>query len=249
MRRVVYCDKLREITCKNLGESLTTVLDMLENLDGNNFSELNPDAEFDFYCLPIPISNVKNKNSEGLVLSQNVMDEFDILLNKINTENTNIEYPYLLIAEDGKEYNKVIPFEAKNKQTCTYNWEFIEEYIKNCNDNVKIALFHTHPNPLNEEHQTLYNQNKEILEKFNVQPNGLNISMADVTLTLNLQNIVNKHNKSANILTESVILMHDSNLIAFSTQNNLQLTHNQSLQKTKENLQLLNNIEPLQKKF
>ena len=84
-----------------------------------------------------------------------------------------------------------------------------------------ISIFHTHPKPI--KHNTLYNKYKEILEKFGVKPDGLNLSLSDIYANQYLDMLCKKYNKN-DILPQSTILMHDGTLISFSTKNGVHLT-------------------------
>lgn len=50
--------------CQHLDEkTLDLCIEMLLKLDANEFKEINPRAEFDFSCLPIPYASLKRINN------------------------------------------------------------------------------------------------------------------------------------------------------------------------------------------
>ena len=67
-------------------------------------------------------------------------------------------------------------FTTGTSQTCKYDLDFIEEYIKGADKKINISLLHTQPNPLDKQQTTLYNKYTETLSRLGVEPNGLNIS-------------------------------------------------------------------------
>jgi len=97
-------------------------------------------------------------------------------------------------------------------------------------------LLHTHPNPLDKQHNTLYNKYPEKLSVLGVQPNGLNISLADIYAGQYLQMLVEKHGKE--IDTESTILMFDGTLISFSTNKGITLTNEVQIEKIEQQEQI-----------
>ena len=60
--------------CKHLDEkTLNLCKAMLSKLDAGEFKEINPDAEFDITCLPIPIESIKNgENFHDELLQENL---------------------------------------------------------------------------------------------------------------------------------------------------------------------------------
>lgn len=218
--------------CQHLDEkTLDLCLDILLKLDADDFKEINPSAEFDFSCLPIPYSNLESVQHEGQhsKFSTEVKQKLDKLLKLINKEETNLEYSYLLTGSNGNNiYTNLEPMKVGMSQTVEYDWQRIEEYIKQCNKDVKLSIFHTHPKPIKQQHNTLYNKHKETLEKFGVKPSGLNLSLSDIYANQYLDMLCKKFGR-AEITPESTVLMHDGTLISFSTKNGVRLTSEHKL--------------------
>lgn len=218
--------------CQHLDEkTLDLCLDILLKLDANDFKEINPSAEFDFSCLPIPYYNLESAQQDGQQprFSTEVKQELDRLLNAINIEKTNLEYSYLLTGlSENNIYNNFEPMKVGLSQAVEYDWQRIEEYIKQCDKDVKLSIFHTHPKPIKQQHNTLYNKHKETLEKFGVKPSGLNLSLSDIYANQYLDMLCKKFGKEE-IAPESTVLMHDGTLISFSTKNGVRLTSEHKL--------------------
>lgn len=218
--------------CQHLDEkTLDLCLDILLKLDADDFKEINPSAEFDFSCLPIPYSNLESAQHEGQhsKFSTEVKQELDKLLKSINIEGTNLEYSYLLTGpRENNIYNNFEPMKVGMLQTVEYDWQRIEEYIKQCDKDIKLSIFHTHPKPIKQQHNTLYNKHKETLEKLGVKPDGLNLSLSDIYANQYLDMLCKKFGKEE-IAPESTVLMHDGTLISFSTKNGVRLTSEHKL--------------------
>lgn len=204
-------------------ETLEIIISIMEKLDSSCFKEINPDAEFEFTDIPIPYKLLNKGDGKQTKISAELHKQFSGLLQKINEKDTNIEYPFVMRSlEDNDEYSKLKPFDNGGLQTCSFDWEWIEDYIKNLDGKIKLSLLHTHPNPLDHQHNTLFNKYPEILSECKVQANGLNISLEDVYACQYLQMLAEKYNKEIEV--ESCILMFDGTLISFSTKNGLTLT-------------------------
>lgn len=218
--------------CQHLDEkTLDLCIEMLLKLDANDFKEINSNADFDFSCLPIPYTSLENAQQNGHQpnFSSKVKKELDRLLKAINTTGTNLEYSYLLTgSKKNNEYTDYEPMKVGLSQTVEYDWQRIEDFIKKCDKDVKVSIFHTHPKPINQQHNTLYNKYKEILEKFGVKPDGLNLSLSDVYANQYLDMLCKKFGRDE-ITPESTVLMHDGTLISFSTKNGVELTDNHKL--------------------
>lgn len=228
--------------CRHLDEkTLGLCLDMLLQLNADDFKEINANAEFDFSCLPIPCANLESAKQQHPNFSHEVKQELDKLLKAINTEGTNLEYSYLLTGScENNSYTNFEPMKVGLSQTVEYDWQKIEEYIKQCDKDDKLSIFHTHPKPIKQQHNTLYNQNREKLEKFGVKPDGLNLSLSDIYANQYLDMLCKKFGKE-DITPESTVLMHDGTLISFSTKNGVKLTSEHKLvlnKKEKEHSEL-----------
>lgn len=237
--KIAQATKTNKFIMKHLDEdTILMIVQIMEGLDANDFKEINPDAEFEFNDIPIPYKKLSKQTETQLSFSEDLQEYLKQVLKDINKEGTNREYPYIVRSdENSDEYSKLKPFETGTSQTCKYDWGFIEEYIKGSDKKINISLLHTHPNPLDEQHKTLYNKYAETLSKFGVEPNGLNISLADVYAEQYLEMLIEKH--GSNMSASSTILMHDGTLISFNTKNGLCLTNEQKLEisKNKENNQ------------
>ena len=210
------------------GECSDVVIEMLENLDSSNFKELDKEGSFEFDDIPIPYERLPKKSGAKAEFSSDMAKEMAELLQKINQEGTNIEYPFIMRTEEGSNaYSVLKPFKSGGSQTCEFDWAWIEDYIKNSNKKIKLSLLHTHPNPLGKQHKTLYNENQEKLTRLGVQSDGLNISLADVYAVQYLQMLAEKYGKD--IETESTLLMHDGTLISFSSTDGVKLTSEQHI--------------------
>ena len=225
--KILYNNPTNIYICQHLDDkTLDYVMQVLEKLPANDFKELNQNAKFDLLDLPIPYQNLQKSELKSCTFSPEINKQFSNLMDLINKENTNIEYPFLFAGYEN-EYTGFEQFPNGKKQECVYDWTYIENVIKQSNGKINLSLFHTHPNPLNEQHETLFNKYPDELSKLGVKPNGLNISLADVYAEQYLENLVQKYQKD--ISCESSILMHDGTLICFSSQNGLVLTNEQTL--------------------
>ena len=172
---------------------------MLLKLDANEFKEINPRAEFDFSCLPIPYASLKRiNNNEKTTYSQTIKHKLGELLNAINKEGTNLEYSYLFTGKGSNKnnnYNNYEPMKVGLSQSVQYDWKRIEECIKQSNKGSTLSIFHTHPKSIKQQHNTLYNKHKEILEKFGVKPDGLNLSLSDIYANQYLDMLCKKFGK------------------------------------------------------
>lgn len=196
------------------------ILEMLKRLDAADFKEIYDNGTFEFSDLPIPYDVLNSKTNKNISFSNEIRAEFSGLLQKINKEGTNLEYPYVLVGKNG-EFSTINAMQAGGKQSCGYDWQKITELVNNLEDGSLVAIFHTHPKAIGEEHKTLFNKQTKVLEELGVKPNGLNLSLADIYACQYLDGIVKKTGK--NISVQSVVLMHDGTLVAFSTQNKPQL--------------------------
>lgn len=237
--RIMDYNKVNSALCDALDDrTLGIVADILQHLPAEDFIELNPNVSetekskmFSLFDVPIPIGSLQSNKDETKHFSQSVNQEFVDLLGKINKEGTNVEYPYALFGENNG-YNQAHKMydpnniEKLGKQAVEYDSLWLSEFVSK-NDNVSLALMHTHPAPINKEHNTLYNKHQEILSQLGVRPDGLNISLADVNTQFVVGNQIK--NMGKNIQFESVILMHDGSLVSFSMDNGLNLTCNKQI--------------------
>lgn len=216
------------------------VIDVLEKLPAEDFQELNENGKFSFLDIPIPIDKIPSQNSEiKTTFSKEILDECSSLLNLINKENTNVEYPYGLFGKDGqlsgfeKMYDEK-DIEKLGKQSVQFDNEWINNFINNQNNNnTNLALMHTHPSSLGKDHDTLFNKHRDIMKQFGVEDDGLNISLADINQQIFMNNAIQTREK--NISFETVVLMHDGRLVSFNSENGLQLTNSLTIEKSKTN--------------
>ena len=213
-------------------DGLTTmfILELMENLDANDFKEINPDGQFEFNDIPIPYGMLTKARTPKQEISEKVKNRMSEVLSLINENRTNLEFPFLLESSaNSQEYSILLPFSSGGSQSCSYDWKMIEKKIAESEGRTKMSLLHTHPNPLGTKHQTLFNKYPEIMAKMGVKPDGLNISIADIYAQQYLEMLVEKYGKD--IETESTILMHDGKLISFETKDGVKLTSQQEIEK------------------
>lgn len=212
-------------------------------LDKQDFKEFNPNDKFDSRDIPIPHSLlISGQSQNGLEMTEEVSLEMQKLLVDINEKGTNKEYPYMFSGftyDSAGCYCAIRKMPVGDDTSCNYEWKWIEELIKEqkepihlgekalYNVDMKIALFHTHPNPLGEKQPTLFNKYPKELEALGVKPNGLNLSLSDLYAQMYLEMLIKKHN--SNIKTESLVLMYTGDLIAFSTKNGVQLNGSKTI--------------------
>jgi len=218
---VVNANPTNKFITQHLGnDTMELVIEIMEKLDAKDFKEICESGEFQFDDLPIPYSRLLKNNSADVGYSKELAGEFVELLEKINSEGTNIEYPFVISSsKDCDEYCNIKKFANGGSQTCTFDWQWIDEFIKNCDDKIRFSLVHTHPNPLGVKQKTLYNKYTEELGECGVLPNGLNISLADVYGCQYLQMLVDKYGKDIDV--ESTILMFDGTLVSFGVKNGM----------------------------
>lgn len=232
---IISHNETNRAICRTLDEDTQDfVCQLLEKLNAEDFKELSPsgekqenDKKFDLTDIPIPLSMLKqNPSGKELRFSFAVENTFKMLLKEINTEGTNIEKPFLLECskDDGifDAMGNVSPqditlSEEEKHQECQYDWDKILSHVQTCKDGDSIAILHTHPAPLGIKHKTLYNKYPQILSEMGVQPNGLNLSLADIHVLMYLEEKAREMGK--NIDFSSVVLMHDGTLATFSLKN------------------------------
>lgn len=228
--KIINANKTNQLIFNYLDSNIQMyVIEVLENLDASNFKEINKDAKFDLTDIPIPLTKIQQAEcSYKINCTSEINSKLKMLYKAINTKETNLEYPGVICAnKDDSTYNKIKIMPANNKQSCNYDWEFIEHLVQNGNSNLMLTLFHTHPNPLNTKHNTLYNQHSEVLDNLGVKKDGLNLSLADIYANIYLENLQSKHN--TNVYCQSMVLMHDGTLLTFQTKPYLQITDNQNI--------------------
>lgn len=232
--KIANANPTNKFIIQNLDDkTLEIIIAIMENIDANDFKEINKDAEFELNDIPIPYKQLTETPERNTSYSEELHEQFLELLQKINEKDTNIEYPFVMRSlENNTEYSKLKSFDNRGFQSCSYDWEWIENYVKNANGKIKISLLHTHPNPLDHQHNTLFNKYSKQLSECGVQPNGLNISLADIYAGQYLQMLVDKYGKE--ISTESTILMFDGTLISFSTKNGISLTAELQIENTQQ---------------
>lgn len=217
-------------------KSRENCLSMLMALDANEFKEFNKDAEFEFLDLPVPISQLDAANASVATFTQDIQDDMNKLLKRINEKGTNLEYPFVL-SGDGESDEKYNRFEyipqggvAGELQTQSVSWdnEKLNEKLREVESGGSFSLFHTHPKPIGQQHKTLYNEHRELFDEFGVKPDGLNLSLADVAGVAAIDRYFIQVGKD--VVPESTILMHDGSLVSFSTRDGLQLTSQLNLQ-------------------
>lgn len=220
------------------------ILDLLTQVEANDFKELNPNGKFEFTSLPIPYANLTSKSNDkqAPTYTSNVIEKMQELLNKINNENENYEYPALLFRTKNcneKYTNGKIMSNNLQKTSCNYDWDTIKQLFAAVEDknkeNFTVALFHTHPNLFGKKYGTLFEKYEEQFSKLGVKPSGLNISLADIYANLYLDNMLKEHGLPQ--IAESVILMHDGNVISFTTNDGIVLTGNDSLKNIEKQTQ------------
>lgn len=235
---ICYANATNRYVCQHLdGVTMDLCVSILMELDANEFKEINPDAEFDFLCLPIPYDKIAGFDGAGQTnYSPNVQKEFDKLLDLINKEGTNKEYSYALIGlqEENEKYSGIYSMNVGSSQSVEYDWNRIQEFLQSDQKNVNFSIFHTHPKAISEQHNTLFNKHQEIFEEFGVRPDGLNISLSDIYANQYLDMLCAKYGRD-DITCESTILMHDGALISFATKNGVELTGQQYFEKNKQN--------------
>lgn len=240
--KIVRANATNKFIFEHLDEKTSDlVLSMLEKLDAKQFKEINPNGSFVFDDLPIPYEKLSKSNgNEETAFSTEIQTKLEELTKLINNKGTNFEYSFAFAGRENQDetYSQMKEMGKEKQQTCSYDWEWIEDYIKRCPENINLAIFHTHPNPLGTSFKTLYNENTEILSDFGVKPDGLNLSLADVYATMYLDNLAKKHNKKIN--TEAMVLLHNGTLLTFSTANGVQLRSDKVLSlKQKEDIATL----------
>lgn len=237
IKQIFLCDNTHREIWKRLGkEGQSLVCEILTELPADEFKELNPLAAFDITDVPIPYSRLICSNKSALKLTSELESKMSELLQDINTAEKNLEYPFAFIGLDGDEvdYFAEKPMDVGTGQACTYDWQWIEQFVANPNNaGTKLAIFHTHPNSLGASHNTLYNKYPQILNKVGVMPDGLNISLSDVYVMQYLDMLIEKHN--AKITPEALILMHNGELVSFSSTGGLQLTGKKTYEKSLNN--------------
>lgn len=213
--RMIKYDSTHDFIFDHLDSNLREyVVELLENLDWTYFKEIVSNGEFEFYDLPIPYEKIAKNNNKLTSFSDNINSQLKTLLSKINKEGTNVEYSYFLVDGNGTgEYTEMIEMPVGKKQNCTFDWQKISEYISTIPNGSSLALFHTHPKAIGQEHKTLYNKDNR-LKNFGVKPEGLNLSLADVYACQYLDVLAKRTGKKINV--QSVVLMHDGTLVAFS---------------------------------
>lgn len=213
------------------------VIDLLLEVDSNDFKELNSDGKFEFSSLPIPYEKLETKSDpeHNLTFSHSLIIKMQELLNKINSQNENYEYPALFFRTESYEekYNNGKSMSNNlHKTNCSYDWLEIKRLLSKVKDgnekNFTIALFHTHPNLFGEKYGTLFEKYEKQFTKLGIKPSGLNISLSDIYANMYLDNMLKENHLPQ--IAESIILMHDGRVISFVTNNGINITENNTLE-------------------
>lgn len=238
-----YNDTNKNLIGKLDEKSYALVADILYNLPSEEFVEINPNAKFSLLDVPLPLDYITKKENinQKEKFSPEIQNEFNNLLQKINNKGTNVEYPYGLLGDqsnntDYQSFAKMYKDEdiaTLENQAVNYDSNWLNSQVSN-KDNINVALMHTHPAPLDKQHDTLFNKYPEILSELDVKPSGLNLSLADINTQIVVENAIKNTGKNINF--ESVVLMHDGSLVSFSTKDGLSLTNQQQLSLQKETL-------------
>lgn len=220
IEKIFHYDKTHEFIYEHLDDNtLSVVKQILSVCNAQDFKEFSKEAKFDLTDVPIPISIIPNADVfHEPRMTKEVSEKLQKLLDTINAENTNKEYPIFLagFSDDIEGYSATREMSIGNETSCQYDWKWIKNFVKQ-NGDMDVSIFHTHPNPLGIKQETLYNKYPNELAQFGVKPNGLNLSLSDIYAQMYLELIIEKSNPT--ISSESLVLMYDGNLIAFSTQN------------------------------
>ncbi len=213
--------------------TLDFVMETLLKLPAEEFKEINPDAHFDFTDLPIPIEILsKSETEKGARFSPEIEKEFSKLLADINTEGKNREYPYAFGAKKDGPFDKMKRMPLGESQTCQYDWKWIEQELISQNLVDDAIIFHTHPKPIGKPHDTLYTKYPEILGEMGVKPDGLNLSMSDLIVNMRMDQLIKQ--SGHDMTAQSYVLMHDGNLVGFSTANGVKLEEQREVKMQKE---------------
>lgn len=221
--KIIKANASNQFVFDGLGDAMFDVLELLEVLPAEDFKEVNPDGKFSFDDLPIRLDLNKDRFiTDGIEYSLEIKDEIEKLYQLINSEGTNIEYPYLFVGKDGVA-NKIIKFSDGEKQVCSFDWARIEEEIKAASDGDNIVLFHTHPKPIGEEFDTLYSRHKELLGSLGVRADGLNLSVSDLFLLEYAEKVAKENNKNLNI--QGLVLMHNGEVVSYNMKGGFNLNY------------------------
>lgn len=234
IQQIFNFDETHKFIFNHLDDNtLGIVAEILSVVDSQDFREFNPNAQFDLTDVPIPYQQLsRNAENNGLAMTEDVKAEVDKLLLDINKAGTNKEYPYVFcgFADDKEGYCAMRKMASGDGQTCQYDWQWIEKFVKE-NECMNIALFHTHPKPIDIQQNTLFNKYPEQLSELGVKSEGLNLSLSDLYAQMYLDNLIARNNPS--LTSQSIVLMHTGNLVAFSTQNGVNLDCHQKLEQNK----------------
>lgn len=236
--KIIQANSTNKFIFNHLDENVQNIIiDLLTEVDANDFKELNDEGNFEFSSLPIPFGKLTLKpvDEQNPTYSYNLLDKIQGLLSKINCKNENYEYPSLFyrIGNYDEKYNTSINMSNNLQKTyCSYDWATIKQLLETVKaddkDNFTIALFHTHPNLFGEKYGTLFEKYEEQFSKLGVKPNGLNISLADIYANMYLDNMLRELGLPE--VAESIILMHDGRVVSFTTNKGVALTGNSMLE-------------------
>ena len=200
------------------------VFNMLEKLDASQFKEINPNGKYDFTDIPLPVSYLPHGENVDKVKTTKIENQLKDKLDLINKEGSNLEYSAVLLADENGYCDYINASDAREKTACSWDSDIInEQLVKAKQEKKDVVLFHTHPAPLLTEFDTLYNKNKECLEKYGVKEDGLNISLADINVLCSLSDQVKGIN------TSIAILMHDGTFVEIKESDNGIIVENQQV--------------------
>jgi len=110
--KILTANKTNRLITENLNPEITDfIISALLELDANDFKELNPNGTFEYGDIPIPYRQLNKYQNEQTTFSCDLQEHLEEILQSINTEGTNIEYPFVIRSEENiSEYSRIKPF-------------------------------------------------------------------------------------------------------------------------------------------
>lgn len=193
-------------------------------IQDNNLSEM------DITDMPISPTAIEDDETE-VVLSEEVIKEYEKLIQLINEPSTALEYPMVLLGKL-KEANEIRFYSVEKILYCNNSENELNSRVvsydqKKLNEALKIAskegynfisLAHTHPNiPLEERNNTISKfLSKDKKEQFGIRDAGLNISLQDL---VQYESIYKAYANNSNIRTFETIIMYNGEITMFGKTN------------------------------
>lgn len=208
MKIDVSSDTIKQLFDNGFEEQIIDIMMLFENTDMWSISDIP--------ISPLLISN----NSEGIIISQEIYDVYQMFIKRINNPDTAGEIPFVLLGNrkeiNGKKYIFLEKIEYDISDNLSdlsvkYDGVNLENLIKNSSYNI-ISIGHTHGNVVETEKGSTLTGNlpSSLFEHYQIRDVGLNLSVADINSHRSVINYAKKLNGKEILQT---VIMYNGDMI------------------------------------